>query len=107
VCEYHNGPSQRPPALTLGDIVRAHGAAYRQSYPLCGVQDKALRAIAHCRTAALGGHRYRCDHCGAETLQYNSCRNRHCPTCQAVARLRWLEAREAELLPVPYFVSAQ
>ncbi len=103
MCEHHNGPPQRPPGLTLGDIVRTHGAAYRQAHPLCGVQDKALRAIARCRTAALGGHRSRCDHCGAEVNQYNSCRNRHCPTCQTVSRLRWLEAREAELLPVPYF----
>jgi hypothetical protein len=51
----------------------------------------------------MGGHRSRCDHCGAEINQYNSCRNRHCPTCQTVARLRWVEAREAELLPIPYF----
>ena len=103
MCEHHNGPPQRPSGLTLGDIVRAHGADYRQSHSLCGVQDKALRAIARCRTAALGGHRFRCDHCGTEVNQYNACRNRHCPTCQTVARLRWLEAREAELLPVPYF----
>ena len=103
MCQHGNTPEAAPAALTLGDIVRAHGADYQQAHRLCGVQDQALRAIARCRTAALGGHCYRCDHCGAETLQYNSCRNRHCPTCQTVARLRWLEAREAELLPVPYF----
>ena len=99
----HRASVVASPALTLGDVVRAYGGAYRQMHPLCGVQDKALRAIARCRTAALGGHRSRCDHCGAEVIQYNSCRNRHCPTCQTVARLRWVQAREAELLPVPYF----
>ena len=91
------------PALTLGDIVRRYVGNFCRGHALCGVQAKALRAIARCRTAAMGGHRSRCDHCGAEINQYNSCRNRHCPTCQTVARLRWVEAREAELLPVPYF----
>jgi len=92
-----------PPAITLGDILRSYGDDFRLSHNLCTVQEKALRAIANCRTAALGGHCSRCDHCGTEVIQYNSCRNRHCPTCQTVARLRWVEAREAELLPVPYF----
>jgi hypothetical protein len=62
-----------------------------------------MHAIETCRTAALGGHRERCDACGAERLAYNSCRNRHCPKCQTLAKERWLEARRADLLPVPYF----
>ena len=102
MCAHNQAPAARP-ALTLGAVVRRYGDAYHEAHSLCGVQEKALRAIARCRTAALGGHVSRCDHCGAELIQYNSCRNRHCPTCQTVARLRWVEAREAELLPVPYF----
>jgi hypothetical protein len=62
-----------------------------------------MRAIETCRTAALGGHRETCDQCGAERLSYNSCRNRHCPKCQTLAKERWLQARRAELLPIEYF----
>jgi hypothetical protein len=63
----------------------------------------ALRAIERCRTAALGGHRATCDRCGAARITYNSCRNCHCPKCQTVAKERWLAARKADLLPIPYF----
>ena len=66
-------------------------------------QRQALRDLAACRTAALGGHEEACDACGDRRFAYNSCRNRHCPKCQASARARWLEARQAELLDVPYF----
>ncbi|MCA1852117.1 MAG: transposase zinc-binding domain-containing protein, partial [Beggiatoa sp.] len=62
-----------------------------------------MQAIQDCRTAALGGHLEACDRCGAEIARYHSCRNRHCPKCQTLARERWIEARTAELLPVPYF----
>lgn len=62
-----------------------------------------MQAIEDCRTAALGGHLEVCDHCGAEVARYHSCRNRHCPKCQTLAKERWVEARTAELLPVPYF----
>jgi tRNA(Ile2) C34 agmatinyltransferase TiaS len=62
-----------------------------------------LNAIARCRTAALGGHRDQCDHCGHQTSSYNSCRNRHCPKCQTNAREKWLTARQQELLPVSYY----
>jgi len=62
-----------------------------------------ISAIAACRTAALGGHVERCDDCGLTRIAYNSCRNRHCPKCQGAARAQWLAARQAELLPVPYF----
>ena len=89
--------------LEVADIVRAHGETYRRTHRLSRAQRRALRAIEVCRTAALGGHRDVCDRCGAERLSYNSCRNRHCPKCQTLAKARWLEARRAELLPVEYF----
>ena len=89
--------------VELADIVRAHGAAYQRAHPLCRAQCRALRAIARCRTAALGGHRAVCTACGAERITYNSCRNRHCPKCQRVATERWLDARRREVLPIPYF----
>jgi hypothetical protein len=89
--------------IEVADIVRAHGAAYRQTHGLSRAQRRALHAIEVCRTAALGGHRDVCDRCGAERISYNSCRNRHCPKCQTLAKARWLEARRAELLPVEYF----
>lgn len=89
--------------LTLADLVRAHGDGYGRTHRLATVQVLALRAIAACRTALLGGRRETCDHCGATRLTFNSCRNRHCATCQAQASARWLEARRADLLPIPYF----
>jgi len=89
--------------LTLADLVRAHGDAYRRTHRLATVQTRALGAIAACRTALLGGHRETCDHCGATRLPFNSCRNRHCPTCHSSASARWIEARRADLLPIPYF----
>jgi len=91
------------PRLELADIVRAHGDGYRRTRRLATVQHRALRAIAACRTAVLGGHRETCDHCGATRLTYNSCRNRHCPKCQTLTKERWLAARKADLLPIPYF----
>jgi hypothetical protein len=91
------------PRLELADIVRADGGAYRRTHRLTPAQHRALRAIAVCRTAVLGGHRETCDHCGATRITYNSCRNRHCPKCQMTAKERWLAARKADLLPIPYF----
>lgn len=91
------------PRLELADIVRAHGDAYRRTHRLTSVQHRALRAIAACRTAALGGHRETCDRCGAVRITYHSCRNRHCPKCQTLTKERWLSARRADLLPIPYF----
>ena len=93
----------RPGRLRLADIVRTHGVRYRQTHRLARVQRAALRAIECCRTPALGGHVTTCDRCGAQRLVYHSCRNRHCPTCQTLAKERWLTARRAELLPIPYF----
>ena len=94
----------RPSArLELADIVRVHGDRYRRTHRLAKVQHVALRAIAACRTALLGGHRETCDRCGAVRITYNSCRNRHCPKCQTLTKERWLAARRADLLPIPYF----
>ena len=89
--------------VELADIVRAHGAAYQRTHVLARTQGRALRAIAQCRTAALGGHRAVCTTCGAERITYNSCRNRHCPKCQRVTTERWLAARQRDLLPIEYF----
>ena len=93
----------RPP-LEVADIVRQHGDAFRARYgaTLSGAQQRALRAIALCRTAALGGHITQCDHCGHEEQAYNSCRHRCCPTCHGTAQATWLAAREQEVLETPY-----
>lgn len=93
------------PRLEVADIVRRHGAAFCRSQGdrLCRSQRRVLGAIDACRTAALGGHAERCTDCGVIRCNYNSCRNRHCPKCQGLARAQWLADRQAELLPVPYF----
>src|SRR6202045_3785631 len=93
------------PTLEVADILRAQGDRFLERYRSSfGFQQlKAFRAILRCRTAALGGHRDACLRCGYQAISYNSCRNRHCPKCQAQARQRWLAAREKELLEVPYF----
>jgi hypothetical protein len=91
------------PALELADIFRRHGPAYRAAHRLRRSQLRVMRAIEVCRTAALGGHVEQCSQCSHLRIAYNSCRNRHCPKCQNTERLRWLQCRTAELLPVPYF----
>jgi hypothetical protein len=93
------------PALEVADIFRHHGAAWRQANRghVSLLQLKVMSAIENCRTAALGGHVARCEDCAHTTIAYNSCRNRHCPKCQAAAAREWMAAREAELLPIPYF----
>jgi len=95
------------PALEVADIFRGHGGAWRQAnagHVSLG-QLKVMAAIENCRTAVLGGHVARCENenCAYTQIAYNSCRNRHCPKCQGAAAREWLDAREAELLPVPYF----
>ena len=92
-------------APELGDIFRIHGPAYFKAFgdSLSGGQRKALRDIAACRTAALGGYAKQCDRCDYQAIAYRSCRNRHCPKCQGAARAAWLEQRAAELLPAEYF----
>jgi predicted Zn-ribbon and HTH transcriptional regulator len=93
------------PALEVADIFRDHGPAWRQTNAghVSLDQLRVMSAIERCRTAALGGHVARCKDCAYTTISYNSCRNRHCPKCQGAAAREWLAAREAELLPVPYY----
>ena len=93
------------PVLEVADIFRRHGPAYRQAHAdhLGGTERRVMAAIEACRTPALGGHVEHCADCGFVRHAYNSCRDRHCPKCQGLARADWLEARQAELLPVPYF----
>lgn len=93
------------PALEVADIFRTFGPAWREAQHghLSLQQLKVMSAIEQCRSAALGGHVLRCDSCGHKEISYNSCRNRHCPKCQANAAQRWLEARQADLLPVEYY----
>jgi ssDNA-binding Zn-finger/Zn-ribbon topoisomerase 1 len=93
------------PALEVADIFRDHGSAWRKANAghVSLDQLKVMSAIESCRTAALGGHVTRCEKCSHTLIAYNSCRNRHCPKCQGAAAQEWLAAREAELLPVPYF----
>jgi hypothetical protein len=91
------------PAVEVADILHAQGGIFLEQHPWLSVQQRSvLRAITRCRTAALGGHVDHCGACGHRAISYNSCRNRHCPKCQAQARDRWLQARERELLDVPY-----
>ena len=97
-----SGPGVR---LEVADVLRRHGDAYRLAHAghLGRIERRVMSAIVACRTAALGGHVEACDDCGMARVAYNSCRNRHCPKCQGVARAQWLAARQAELLAVPYF----
>src|ERR1700724_3239570 len=94
----HQGPE-------VADVFRRYGDAYRQQHgaTLSTAQRRVMTAIELCRTAALGGHLEQCDECGHERNAFNSCRDRHCPKCQSLARARWIEDRKAELLEVPYF----
>jgi hypothetical protein len=91
--------------LEVADVFRRHGEAYRRAHDghLSRVERRVMSAIELCRTAALGGHVEACTDCDLVRCAYNSCRNRHCPKCQGQARAEWLAARQAELLPVPYF----
>ncbi|MHC4179327.1 MAG: IS91 family transposase [Planctomycetota bacterium] len=92
-------------ACQLADLFRRYGLALQRARPLRPAQRKAIRAIAACRTAALGGHRQWCERCGYQRYVYHSCRNRHCPQCQSTATAAWVQSRSDELLPVPYFHS--
>ena len=93
------------PVLEVADVFRRHGEAFRQNRGahLGRVERRVMSAVEQCRTPALGGHTEQCGDCGLLRHAYNSCRNRHCPKCQGLARAEWLEARQAELLPVPYY----
>jgi len=89
------------PRWEVADVIRKAGSSFFDS--LTGAQRKVLKAILRCRTAALGGHRDQCVHCGHQTISFFSCRNRHCPKCQVNAREKWLKHRQQELLPVGYY----
>jgi len=91
------------PRLEVADILRVHGESYRACHPVSPEQAVVMRRLAACRTAALGGHVDSCSACGFVRISYNSCRNRHCPKCQKLEQLQWLETRLERLLPVPYF----
>jgi putative transposase/transposase-like zinc-binding protein len=96
-------PSLARPLLEVADILRAHGEDYRARYPVSAAQAAVMRRLAACRTAALGGHVDACDRCGYTHISYNSCRDRHCPKCQAAKRAAWLESRLERVLPVEHF----
>ena len=87
----------------LADIFRSHGESYRRAHRLPASHLKVMRAVEVCRTKELGGHLKKCDTCGFEHPTYNSCRNRHCPKCQSMAKAKWLKKQTAELLPTGYF----
>jgi Putative transposase/Transposase zinc-binding domain len=87
----------------LADVFRSHGESYQRTHRISASQQKVMWAVSVCRTQELGGHLDRCDACGFERPAYNSCRNRHCPKCQSLAKAKWLEKQTSELLPVGYF----
>src|SRR4051812_486472 len=93
------------PKHRLGDVIRRFGPALieQRGAKVTPAQRAVLSTLGRCHTAALGGHLYRCDHCGAEHPAYNACGNRHCPSCLGHKSAKWVEERAAELLPVPYF----
>jgi hypothetical protein len=93
----------KKPSFEVSDILREYIGQYQDAFPLFPEHYKIVHNLLSCRTAELGGHMEKCDHCGTERISYNSCRNRHCPKCQSMPREKWLEARKAELLPVPYY----
>src|SRR5438876_5527190 len=96
-------PKGGQPRLEVADVFRAYGEIYRQTHALSAEQHKVMRAIEVCRTAALGGHLDVCNSCGYSRPSYNSCRNRHCPKCQALQQARWISERKARVLPVRHF----
>lgn len=99
-----SSPGSRP-RLEVAEIFRGEAASFLKNYgpSLSSQQKRVFSDIQACRTAVMGGHVRTCDHCNHREISYNSCRNRHCPKCQAMARAAWLKQREAELLPIPYF----
>jgi hypothetical protein len=105
VCAPSESPTPAGPeaAPELGAILRRHSARFCASHAISPLQHRVLRALASCRTAALGGPLEQCDRCGHRRAVYHSCRNRHCPKCQLLAQEDWLEARRAGLLPISYF----
>ncbi len=98
----HAAPATRP-ALEVADILRERGSAYAETHRLSAQQQRVVDALVNCRTAALGGFKSQCDRCGAVTIQYASCRNRHCPKCQTLSQTRWVERQSAALLDIGYW----
>jgi hypothetical protein len=96
-------PATTKRGVELADIFRAYGESYRRNHPLPAFYLKVMQAVERCRTAALGGHLEQCNTCGYERPAYNSCRNRHCPKCQSLAKVKWLDKQKSELLPTGYF----
>ena len=88
--------------IELQDILQTYGEKYKQNYLINNEQKKAMYAISNCRTYAMGSHVEKCTDCGEEYHLYNSCRNRHCPSCQGNKRKIWADERVADLFPVPY-----
>ena len=104
-CETHmdQASTETRSRLDIADILRRFGPSYAQTHSVSPFEQRLIDDLTACRTASLGGHLERCSQCGFERQAYNSCRNRHCPKCQTVTKMRWIEARRAELLPTPYF----
>ena len=102
MCGHADPEANTGAAPEVADIFRAYGEAYRATHRLSGQQLRVMQAIATCRTAALGGHLAQCDRCGAQVVRDHSCGNRHCPKCQTLARVRWVDARcrmSSDILP--------
>jgi len=95
--------AQEKPHFEVADVIRLYGDDYRKTHQLPPLYQGVLNAISNCRTAILGGHIEECDNCGVQRPCYNSCRNRHCPKCQGMDNVRWVQEREDELLPIQYF----
>ena len=98
----HPAPATRP-ALEVAHILREGADAYHDTHPFSAQHQRVVNALVSCRTAALGGFKSHCNHCGAVTIQYASCRNRHCPKCQTLAQTRWVERQCADLLDIAYW----
>jgi hypothetical protein len=101
-CARSTSPAERP-RLEVADIFRAYGNEFVKTHALSAAQRLAMRAITNCRTAALGGHVDVCQNCDHRVPAYNSCRNRHCPKCQALSQAKWIEERKERILPTNYF----
>jgi hypothetical protein len=101
--EHGRAAGEKKARPELADIFRQHGESYRRAHRLPTSHLKVMRAVEVCRTQELGGHLKQCDTCGFEHPTYNSCRNRHCPKCQSLAKAKWLKKQTCELLPVGYF----
>jgi predicted Zn-ribbon and HTH transcriptional regulator len=99
----HPRPAATRGGVELADIFRAYSGSYRRNHRLPVSHLKVIEAVERGRTATLGGHIERCDSCGFERPAYNSCRNRHCPKCQSLTKIKWLDKQKSEILPLGYF----